>query len=324
MSRPLRLEFPGASFHVTQRGNRQQDIFLDDDDRRFFLELLGKCVALFDWIVTTYVLMTNHFHFVTQLTCRSLSRGMQWLDTEYPRYFNRRYGRVGHLYQGRFSAPLVEEETYGLEVLRYDALNPVRAGLAARPEDYVWSSHRALLGLAEPPKWLAVDDVLIQFAPRRDLARANYKSFVDAAIGLDRNPWKDLVGQIYLGSDTWIERMREQVALKPRSDDHPRSQRLVDRSSMSAVIEGVASCLSIDQNRIRTSRGGMPRMMAAWIACYETSLTNREIAAGLRLRSSSRVTQLVRRCDRELASNPVLQGWVDRCVSTIRGKSSQL
>ena len=324
MSRPLRLEFPGALFHVTQRGNCRQDIFLDDDDRRFFLGLLGECVERFAWILTTYVLMTNHFHFVIQLTCRSISRGMHWLDTEYPRYFNRRYGRVGHLYQGRFHAPLVEEETYGLEVLRYDALNPVRAGLAARPEDYLWSSHRAALGLTEAPEWLAVDDVLVQFAPQRDLARANYRSFVDAAIGLDRNPWKNLVGQMYLGSEAWIERMREQVALKPRSDEHSRSQRLVDRSSMSAVIDGVASCLSIDQSRIRSSRGGMPRMLAAWIARYETLLTNREIAAGLRLRSGSRVTQLVRRCDRELDGNPVLQGWVDRCVSTIRGKNSQL
>jgi hypothetical protein len=268
--------------------------------------------------------MSNHFHFVTQLTCASLSRGMQWLDTEYPRYFNRRYGRVGHLYQGRFNSPLVEKETYSLEVLRYDALNPVRAGLVARPEDYVWSSHRAVLGLTKAPGWLAVDDLLVQFAPHRDLAQANYKSFVDAAIGVDRNPWKDLVGQIYLGSKTWIEQVREQIGLKPRCDEHPRAQRLVDTTPMSAVIAGVAACLSIDQERVRSSRGSVPRMLAAWIACNETSLTNREIAAGLRLRSSSRVSQLVRQCEHELAGNPVLQSWIDRCVSTIRGKNSQL
>jgi putative transposase len=320
MSRPLRLEFPGALFHVTQRGNCRQDIFLDDDDRWFFLELLGKCVDRFAWILTTYVMMSNHFHFVTQLTCKSLSRGMQWLDSEYPRYFNRRYGRVGHLYQGRFRAPLVEKETYSLEVLRYDALNPVRAGMVARPEDYVWSSHRAVLGLAKAPEWLAVDDVLVQFAPERDLARANYKSFVDAAIGVDRNPWKDLVGQIYLGSESWIEQIREQVNLRPRCDEHPRAQRLVDAATMSAVVNGVAKCLSIDEERVRYGRGGVPRMLAAWIGRNEALLTNGEIAAGLRIRSATQVTRLVQRCDRELDRNPTLRGWLDRCVSTIRRK----
>ncbi len=320
MSRPLRLEFPGALFHVTQRGNNQQNIFLDDDDRNVFIDLLGRCVNRFAWILTSYVLMSNHFHLVVQLTCRSLSRGMHWLDSEYPRYFNRRHRRVGHLYQGRFNAPLIEKETYSLEVLRYDALNPVRAGMVARPEDHAWSSHCAVLGLAKAPEWLAVDDLLVQFAPQRDLARANYKNFVDAAIGVDHNPWKDIVGQLYLGSEQWIEKIREQIDLKPRSDDHPRAQRLVDTVTMSAVVAGVAGCLSIDQERVRYSRGGVPRMLAAWIGRNEALLTNSEVAAGLRIRSATQVTRLVRRCDRELDKNPILRGWLDRCVSTIRGK----
>src|SRR6266487_4857859 len=215
MSRPLRLEFTGALFHVTQRGNNRQDIFADDHDREFFLELLGQSVRQFSWILTSYVLMTNHFHFVIQLTCASLSRGMQWLNGQYARYFNRRHRRVGHLFQGRPDARLVEEETYSLEVVRYDALNPVRAGMVSRPDGYLWSSHRAVLGLTEAPEWLAVDDLLIQFAPQRDLARANYRSFVDAGIGVDCNPWNDLVGQLYLGSEAWIAKMREQIDLKP-------------------------------------------------------------------------------------------------------------
>lgn len=324
MSRPLRLEYPGALYHVTQRGNNQQDIFLDHDDREVFLELLGKCVKRFAWILTAYVLMSNHFHFVIQLTCASLSRGMQWLDSEYPRYFNRRYRRVGHLYQGRFNAPLVQKESYSLNVLRYDILNPVRAGLVARPEEYVWSSHRAVLGLVKAPDLLAVDDLLVQFAPQRDVARAFYKSFVDAAIGVDENPWKDLVGQIYLGSEAWIEKVREQVNLKPRCDEHPRAQRLADTAPMSAIVAGVAACLSIDEERVRYRRGGVPRMLAAWIGSNEALLTYREIAAGLRIRGLTQVTNLIRRCDRELADNPVLQGWVDRCVSTIRGKSGKV
>jgi putative transposase len=323
MSRPLRLEFPGSFWHVTQRGNYQQNIFLDDDDRHIFLELLGKCVNKYGWILTAYVLMSNHFHFVVQLTCNTLSQGMQWFETKYVRAFNRRHERVGHLFQGPFDSPLVEKETYGLNVLRYDVLNPVRAGIVARPEDYIWSSHRAVLGLAGVPDWLAVDDLLVQFAPQRDLARAHYKSFVDAAIGLDESPWKDLVGRMYLGSTEWVEKVREQIDLKPRSDDHARFQRVIGEPSMSAIVAGMAQCLAIDPDRVRQSRGGVPRRMAAWIACNEALLTNREIAAGLRLKSSGHVSDLVRRFDRELAANPVLQGWVDQCISTIRGKSGK-
>jgi len=200
MSRKLRLEFPHALFHVTQRGNYQQDIFFDNDDRDFFLRLLGECVNKYGWILTAYVLMSNHFHFVVQLTGSTLWRGMQWFETKYVQAFNRRHARIGHLFQGPFDSPLVEKETYGLNVLRYDALNPVRAGMVARPEDYPWSSHRAVLGLTQAPGWLAVDDLLVQFGPQRDLARANYKSFVDAAIGIDESLWEGLVGGAYLGS----------------------------------------------------------------------------------------------------------------------------
>jgi REP element-mobilizing transposase RayT len=323
MSRSLRLEFPGALFHVTQRGNYQQDIFVDDHDRRFFLELLGKCANRYGWILMAYVLMSNHFHLVVQLTCSTLSRGMQWFGTKYVQAFNRRHGRVGHLFQGPFDAPLVEKEIYGLNVLRYDVLNPVRAGMVARPEDYIWSSHRAVLGMAPAPEWLAIDDVLVQFAPQRDLARTYYKSFVDAAIGIDENPWKDLVAGNYLGSKDWVAELREEIDLKPRADDHERFQRVVGQPSMAAVVAGVAECLSIDPQRVRYGRGSTPRRMAAWIACNDALLTNREIAAGLRLRSSGHISDLVRRFDRELTGNAVLQGWVERCISTIRRKSGK-
>jgi putative transposase len=318
MSRPLRLEYPGSLWHITVRGNGRQDIFHGDHDREVFLELLGACVSRFAWILPAYVLMSNHFHLVIQLTCETLSRGMQWLDSKYAQAFNRRHQRVGHLYQGRFKACLIEKEAYYLEVLRYVVLNPVRAAMVTRPEEHPWSSHRAVLGVAKAPGWLAVDDVLVQFGPNRDLARACYQDFVNAAIGAERAPWADLVGQIYLGTDAWIKRVRKQVDLKPRVDDHPRPQRVVGGPSMAAVVAAVAVTLSIDEERIRHGRGGMPRMIAAWIGCHEALLTNRDVAAGLRLRSSGNVTDLIRTCDRELARNRILRARIDHCIATIR------
>ncbi len=323
MSRPLRLEYPGALFHVTSRGNGRQDIFRDDRDRQFFLDLLGAAVKRFAWIVTAYALMPNHFHLLIQLTLETLSKGLQWLNSKYAQAFNQRHDRVGHLFQGRFHAALVEKETYFLEVLRYVVLNPVRAGMVRRPEDYIWSSHRAVLGYVPAPEWLAVDDVLVQFGPQRDLARANYQSFVDSAIEVEKSPWADLVGQIYLGTDDWLERVRERIELKPRADDHPRQQRVVGRPPMATVIAVVAKTFSTDENCIRNRRGGIARMIAAWIACNEALVTYREIAAGLRLRSSGHVSDVVRRCDRELYRNPLLQEYVDRCVATIRRKNCE-
>jgi putative transposase len=173
-----------------------------------------------------YVLMGNHFHLLIQLTRETLSKGMHWLNGSYGQAFNRRHRCVGHLFQGRPHAPLVDGETYLLEVLRYVVLNPVRAGFVKRPQDYVWSSYRAAVGLATPQKWLAVDDVLVNFGTDPRLARAAYQEFVEDAVGLHTNPWKNLVGQIYLGSEAWLDEIGVRIKLKPRSDDHPRAQRL--------------------------------------------------------------------------------------------------
>ncbi len=316
MSRPLRLEFPGSLWHVTVRGNERKKIFTEDADRRRFVALLGRCVDRFDWILTAYVLMPNHFHLVIQLTKETLSRGMHWLNSNYARFFNVRYERVGHLFQGRFKGFLIDKQTYYLEVLRYVVLNPVRAGLVKRPEEYAWSSHRAMIGEVVAPNWLAVDDVLAQFGPARDIACARYRRFIDDGVGIERKPWDDLVGQIYLGSEAWVEQIRRKVDLMPRADEHPRAQRVIGAPAMSVVISAVAKVWAADEERVRHDRGGVPRMVAAWIGSHEM-LTNREIAAGLRIRSSSHISALIGRCDRALSQHSELRAAVDRCLATI-------
>lgn len=175
-----------------------------------------------------------------------------------------------------------------------------------------------MIGDAAAPEWLAVDDVLAQFGSERELARARYRHFVDAAIGATRSPWASLAGQIYLGGDAWLEQVRERVDLKPRADDHPRLQRLIGELTMAAVVAAVARTFSIDESRVRHGRGGIARMIAAWIGWNEGLLTHRDIAAGLRVRSSGHVSDLIRRCDRELGRDSVLQAGVDRCLATIR------
>lgn len=295
-------------------------MFLDDRDRVTFLELLAESVRRFEWILDAYVLMSNHFHLLIELTCESLSEGMKWLNGEYARHFNAAHSRVGHLFQGRFDSPLVERQTYFEEVLRYVVLNPVRAGLVGHPQDYEWSSYRATAGLCDAPVWLAVDNALASFGNDRGVARARYKEFVDAAIGSEDSPWNNLEGQIYLGSEEFIEDMRDRIEVRPRSQDHPLVQREL-RPAMNEVIAAVAEVMSLPKERIQSRTGGMARSLVAWIGRYESNLTNSQIAAGLRLRSQGRVTDIVAECDRELSRNAMWREAVDRCMSTLGGKN---
>jgi len=147
MARPLRIEFAGAIYHVTSRGNGRQRIFLDDRDNRLFLELLGNTLERFQWVCHAYCLMVNHYHLMIETPEANLSKGMHHLNASFSQAHNKRHGAVGHLLQGRFKSIVVDRESYLLELARYVVLNPVRAGMVARPEDWPWSSYRHTAGL---------------------------------------------------------------------------------------------------------------------------------------------------------------------------------
>ncbi|MCG6940487.1 MAG: transposase, partial [Thiohalocapsa sp.] len=208
MARPLRLEFAGALYHVTARGNERRSIFLGDadGDRAAFLDVLGATCERFNWLVHAYCLMTNHYHLLVETPDANLSKGMRQLNGVFTQYVNRTHARVGHLFQGRFKAILVERESYLLELSRYVVLNPVRAGMVAAPGDWPWSSYPAMVGELPAPGWLETDAVLRAFAEERTAAVAGYRRFVAEGIGI-ASPWQALKGQIYLGSEPFVERM---------------------------------------------------------------------------------------------------------------------
>ena len=230
-------------------------------------------------------------------------------------------GTKGHLFQGRPGLRLVEENAYFNNVVRYVVLNPVRAKMVQRPEEYEWSSHRAIIGAVDAPNWLAVDDVLMQFGPDRDTARAYYREFVNAGIGLQDDIWKDLVGQQYLGGHEWLSSVHRKIDLKPRVDDHPRQQRILHAPAMAQVVSVVADTLNMAHEDVR--RRGTPRLLAAWLGSNEAFLTHREIAAGLRLQSQSHISRLLRESEAVIGTDPNLQRCIDRCISTIRGKQGK-
>ncbi|MCB1909275.1 MAG: transposase [Rhodocyclaceae bacterium] len=224
MSRPLRLEFCGAVYHVTSRGDRREAIFEDDGDRESFLEILGRVITDFNWLCHAYCLMGNHYHLLIETPDGNLSKGMRQLNGVYTQASNRRHERSGHLFQGRYKAILVDADAYLLELSRYVVLNPVRAGMVREPGEWPWSSYRAMFGPGQCPPWLSVDGLLSRFAKRRATAERRYARFVAEGRGLP-SIWERLNRQVFLGDDAFV--LRSRVALKNVSDDVnvPRAHR---------------------------------------------------------------------------------------------------
>ena len=203
MSRPLRIVYPGALYHLTSRGNERRPIFYEDSDRHHFFRILANTIERFSWTCYAYCLMDNHFHLLVETLHANISESMKFLNGVYTQYFNWKHKRVGHLFQGRFKSILVEKESYFLELCRYIPLNPVRAGICRNPADYLWSSYRATAGLVAAPSFLNVGSVWERFGCNEDLAKLSYQSYVND--GSDRCPWENLKGQIYLGSDAFLQ-----------------------------------------------------------------------------------------------------------------------
>jgi putative transposase len=239
MARPLRIEFPGALYHVTSRGNARQRVFRDDEDRDMFLATLAWVVGRFGWRCHAYCLMDKHVHLLIETLQPNLSRGMRQLNGVYTQRFNRRHRKAGHLFQGRFKAILVEKEEYLLELARYIVLNPVRAKTVKMPERYPWSSYRAMVGLVPVPPALATDWILNQFADTRATARRRYARFVHDGIGVP-GPWEEVKGQVLLGSEAFIERLTPQLQ-ECSTREIPKLQRLVHRPSLRTLLAGVDS-----------------------------------------------------------------------------------
>jgi len=190
MTRPLRLIVPDGTYHAVARGIDQGLLFRDDADRHGFLRRLGRVVGRLEWSLLAYCLMDNHYHLLVRTPHANIDRGMQQLNSGHAQAFNRRHGRVGPLFQGRFHAPLIQRDSHVLSVMRYIALNPVAAGLVRVPESWAWSSHPAIVGRIAVPPFLAVDEVLSWFGG----SRPRYFAFVDAG---DPHEEPDVDGVVY-------------------------------------------------------------------------------------------------------------------------------
>lgn len=232
MTRPLRIEFEGALYHVMSRGNAKQNIFIEDHDREKFLSFLGSTITKMEWICHGYCLMPNHYHLIIETPRANLSKGMAVLNGSYTQSFNRRHNKVGHVFQGRFKSILVEKNTYLKELIRYVALNPVRSGLVKRAEDFKWNSYRAIAGIDPRPEWLNVDWSLSCFASSKKKARKEYAEFVEEGLKWDMELEKEVKHQMFLGSDEFITDLQETYLVGKDLSEAPREQRQIHTKTL--------------------------------------------------------------------------------------------
>lgn len=249
MSRQLRIEYPGALYHVTTRGNSKATIFINDNDRYKFLDTLESCTKAFNYICHAYCIMDNHYHLLIETPDANLSAGIHKLNSVYAQYFNKQYDHVGHVFQGRFKAILIQRDDYLLELCRYIVLNPIRAGIVNHPSEYQWSSFSSTIGNT---KWydsfLTPEWILSQFDSDFSLARRRYINFVIDGINTD-SPMKNIKAGLILGDKSFIESLSKRINEYKDDTEIPREQRYTCRDDLTSLFENLKSMTKEMRNK---------------------------------------------------------------------------
>jgi putative transposase len=266
MARPLRICFPGAVYHVITRGNAQELIVRDDLDREAFFRTLARVIDRFGWLCHSYCLMDNHYHLVVETPQPNLSNGMRQLNGLHAQFFNARYNRCGHVFQSRFRSLLVEKDSYLLSVSRYVVLNPLRAGICDRPEQWPWSSYRATAGLAAAPPFLTTDWLLAQFAPTRMAAQRRYRAYAAQGIG---DALEERVRGERLGADNFL---RATHGYDPPLAEIPRRQVEPLRPRLDEIFAGARPAQIA---RAYRRHGYTLRQIAEYLGCSYSTVSRR-------------------------------------------------
>ena len=301
MARSLRIQFPGAFYHVTSRGNRRQPIFLTDEDRYFFLNCLRDAHDKFGVVIHVYCLMENHYHLFMETPRGQISKIMHLINMRYSSYFNLKHARCGHTFQARFSAILVQAEEYARELAPYIHLNPVRAGIVNRPEDYVWSNYREYLGIAAPHPWTANSFVLRLFGASLADARNNYEEYV--ALRLSQklpSPLEAAKKTGILGNADFVKRIRKSLLSDTNEQpvrDLPQLRKLFPRPGLQQIFTTTESALG--------SKNRFTRNLSIFISHKLTDYTLKEIGEFYKLGVSG-ITDICRRTRKELIHNDTL------------------
>jgi REP element-mobilizing transposase RayT len=253
MARPLRIEYPGAFYHVTSRGNERKAVFKSLSDRERFLTYLESATERYGAVIHVYCLMDTHYHLFIETPSGKLSRIMQHINGAYTTYFNRKRERSGHLFQGRYMAILVEADEYAMELSRYVHLNPVRAWIVKTPEEYKWSSFRYYISNGKAPKWLKRDFILSYFGGKPTSAMKKYRDFVYTLLEKEyESPLAKLPHSVILGSSEFVAEIKDRfIRGKQPERDLPILTEMIDRPGLETIEQAVDSRIQNDANLAR-------------------------------------------------------------------------
>lgn len=280
MGRPLRIQYPGALYHITSRGNEKKKIYLDDTDRIKFLEILREYHVRYGILIHSYVLMDNHYHLILETPKGNLLKVMHGINGGYTGYFNRKYKRAGHLFQGRYKGILVDKDNYLVQLGRYVHLNPVRAAIVGRPEQYKWSSYPGYIGKEKEYQWVEYSWMLSKFGSNTKRAREKYREYVEEGLKKEiETPLKNLHGQIILGEDKFMEIIKRMLKGKDLSHEIIERKRLMAQVLPEEVIKKVAKTFGTKKEMIqeRGRKYNIARKAAIYFTQRYSVLSNEEI-----------------------------------------------
>lgn len=321
MARPLRVEYPGAFYHVINRGNSLERLFKSQRDHEKFLQYLEKAAERFGLIIHTYCLMGNHYHLLVETPEANLSATIQWLNVSYAIYFNRKQNRIGHLFQGRFKAILIEADAYLKHLSRYIHLNPVRAQITPTPGRYPWSSYSAFVGTQKPPKFLKTDWLLGHFGSIEKDARKNYREFVEGVdIRTVEDPSEQLEGGFILGSTEFVKWIKDNY-LSKRDDEKeiPQLKKLKPRVALDRIAEQVGKAFNIEVEKIfkKGLKQNKAREVAIYLARELSGLSCSDLGVFFGGVSGALITMMEKRITEEIAVNRHLKKKVENIKNRI-------
>ena len=309
MPRKPRIEYANAIYHVMSRGNRGGAIFEDDADRELFLETLGKACSKTGWVVHCYVLLGNHYHILLETPSGNLPQIMRHINGAYTTYFNVKRSRSGHLFQGRYKAILVDADAYAKELSRYIHLNPVRAKMAEKPEEYKWSSYLDYIGERKSPEWLNRDFILGYFGNKVPAAEREYKKFVSGLEGKEyESPLKEVFASTILGDRGFIEYVKKNfVKIKETDKEIPATKAFTEEASMEEIFEAVDKMFS---------EGRLSRDVKQYLWHRYTSVQLKKIGEQFKI-SESAVSHAVSRVSKTIAKDKKVRKNIDKLINKL-------
>jgi putative transposase len=312
MARPIRIEYPGAVYHIIYRGNNRQAIFRDDADRKRYLEKLSLYCQEKNVDLLSYCLLSNHVHLLVETPEGNLSKMMQAFQTSYTVYFNKRHGRTGHVFEQRYKARVVDKDNYLLQVSRYIHLNPVSARIVERPQDFRWSSYGSYLkgkGLTG----LKTESVLAYFSGSRSRQLRQYRDYVEGD-GSEKtyNPAPRVIKQIFIGNDDFAEAIRRKGNRSSVHEGHYSFQK---------IMQAVSAVMRVEREEIRrperSERVQRSREMLCYIARRYGEVGLQELAKFLQVKELSTASHAVRRAEARLKNDSGFGRRVDQVLKRL-------